>query len=563
MRLLSSILVLPFLLRSSGQHPRPADSGPIVRINRGELLGRLRGNTAVFSGVPYASPPVGVLRWREPQPAAAWTGIRDATHPGNACVQNDTGLDRFIAPLASTYGAAFAGQKVESSEDCLYLNVWVPGWSGKTDRSPMPVMVWLHGGSNTAGSGSQTTYDGIPLTSHGVILVTINYRLGVMGFFSHPELSHESEHHSSGNYGLLDQIAALRWVHQNIAQFGGDPENVTLFGESAGSIDAGVLMASPLTSGLFRRAILESGPPFGLGAVHTLAEAEAVGGVIGSAAPGKSASTLENLRQLHASEVVKLAASVVQAKFKGFDPNSPIVDGWLLPQSPAKAFAAGAIQKVNLLIGLNGRELSAFRVAAAMAAKQAGQDQKSGGVGEALKALAHTTEPLYGNWTDSAIGVYLTKALIHRDEAIDQATNDMMMACPVGAVSALVSAAGQRAFVYRFDRSIPGKGESELGAFHGLELPYVFGAFEDRGWQWLPFSETDHKLSGTMQSYWTNFAKTGNPNSAGLPAWSPWNVGSEPYLEFDENGDAVPRRDFSPVFCHLAPERLKRQLAGN
>ena len=555
------LLILALLFRPDGHGltSRASDPTPTARINAGQLRGRLTGMTAVFEGIPYATPPVGPLRWRDPQPAAPWPGIRDATKPGSACTQNEIGIDRFIGPLAATYGVPYPAQKVESSEDCLYLNVWVPNWPAK---AALPVMVWLHGGSNAAGSGSQGTYDGISLAAHGVVVVTVNYRLGVLGFFSHPELSKESAHHSSGNYGLLDQLAALRWVRENIAQFGGDPRNVTLFGESAGSIDAGVLVASPLSTGLFQRAILESGPPFGLGPVHTLSQAEAVGAAIGKSAPGSSSSALENLRNLPATAVVKLAASAVQSQFNGYDMNSAIVDNWLLQESPAKAYASGRIQKVSLLIGINGRELSAFRITAAAAAKQAGQPTKSSGAGDAVKSLADTTRPLYGNWTDLAVGLYLGKILVHRDTAIDQATNDMMMACPVGAVAALVTGVGQRAYVYKFDRSIPGKGESELGAFHALEIPFVFNAFDDRGWRWLPFSATDHKLSQTMESYWTNFARRGDPNSAGLPAWSNWASGTEPYLEFNESGDAVPSHDFSPVFCHLAPDRLRQQLSA-
>jgi para-nitrobenzyl esterase len=273
---------------------------------------------------------------------------------------------------------------------------------------------------------------------------------------------------------------------------------------------------------------------------------------------------------------VKLSASVIQSQFKGFDSTSPIVDDWLLPRTPAKAFASGKIQPVDLLIGLNGRELSAFRVDAAAMAKQAGQTAKpaqskdggsGGGPADAVKGLANAIRPLYGAWTNPAIGVYMAKVLIHRDAArdaaMDQATNDMMLACPVGAISTLVNAGGRRAFVYRFDRAVPGKGESELGAFHGLEVPYVFDAFGDRGWRWLPFVEADHRLSGVIESYWTNFAKTGDPNAAGLPMWSAWPGGEEPFMDFSASGDAVPEHDFSPMFCHLSPERLKGQLAGN
>jgi para-nitrobenzyl esterase len=571
MRVLPWILAWPMILPAAVRAPRMPDAAPTVHLSAGQLRGSLQGSTAIFEGVPYAAPPVGVLRWRAPQPGAAWSGVRDATKPGSACVQNDTGLDRFVAPLAAAYGTTYVGHTVVSSEDCLYLNVWVPNWPGKVSTPSLPIMVWLHGGNNTAGSGAQTTYhgnaqDGGGLISHGVILVTINYRLGVMGFFSHPELTRESGHGSSGNYGLLDQLAALRWVQENIAQFGGDASDVTLFGESAGSVDAGVLLTSPMAAGLFRRVILESGPPFGLGPARTLAEAQKVGDAIGKAAPGKAASALQNLRSLPAADMVKLAATVAASQFKGFDPNAPLVDGWLIPQAPAKAFASGAIQKVDLMIGLNGRELSAFRAGAAFITKQTGQTAKSGGAGDALKKMADTTRPLYGNWTDAAIGLYVARALGHRDAArvaaIDQATNDMMMQCPVGAIAALTTGAG-RTFVYKFDRSIPGKGESDLGAFHGLEIPYVFDAFDDPGWRWLPFSATDRKLSSMMETYWTNFAKTGNPNGAGMPGWAAWTSSDEPYVDFNKDGDAVPQKGFSPTFCHLAPERLKAQLGGN
>jgi len=424
-------------------------------------------------------------------------------------------------------------------------------------------MVWLHGGSNRVGSGAQSTYAGDSLAAHGVIMVTINYRLGFMGFFSHPELTQESPHHSSGNYGLLDQLAALRWVQENIAAFGGDPRNVTLFGESAGSIDAGALVTSPLAAGLFQRVIIESGPPFGLGVAPTLGQAEAVGTAIGKAAPGHSTSTLENLRSLPATQVVELANQTVKTQFKGFDSFAPLVEGWVLPQSASKAFGSGTIQKVDLLAGLNGRELSAFRVAAAMAAKQNAAQGKGGGAGEAVKKLADTARPLYGGWTDAAIGLYLVEILMHHDVAIDQASNDILMACPIGAIASLAGHAGQRVYVYKFDRSIPGKGEAALGAFHGLEIPYVFNAFEDRSWRWLPFSEVDRKLSNMIEVYWTNFAKTGDPNANGLPHWSPWQSSAEPYLEFTPDGNAAAREDFSPPFCHLSPDRLKQQLTAN
>lgn len=553
----TAILILCLLPPAAIAAPIKPAPAPIVKIDSGQLRGELHGTAAVFSGIPYAAPPTGMLRWREPQPVTPWKGIRDATKNGSVCIQNATGLESFFAPIIATYGATdsrmHAMFAVSPSEDCLYLNVWTPQWPV---TGALPVMVWLHGGSNNVGSGTQTSYDGASLAAHGVIVVTINYRLGVMGFFAHPELTTESPHHSSGNYGLLDQLAALRWVKQNIAHFGGDPGNVTLFGESAGAVDSGNLLASPLATGLFRRVISESGPPFGLGQPHTLAEAQNLGVAIANAAHGKSASSLQNLRNLPATEVVALAANVLktQAQFAALDTRSPIIDGWLLPQAPSRTFATGAMQKADLLIGLNGREFSAFRIV------QSGSAVKAPSPTAALRALADQAHPLYGNWTDLAIAYYFGKMMVNHDAGVDQATNEMFAACPIGALSTLVTAAGQKAYIYQFDRSIPGKGEADLGAFHSLEIPFVFDAFQDPLWQWLPFTATDHNLSQVMQSYWTNFAKTGNPNGPGLPNWPAWTNAGEPYLEFDRSGQAVPQHDFSPPFCHLAPERIKRQL---
>ncbi len=557
MRMIPFLLGLPFLLASS------SPDAPIVHVTSGALAGKLEGHTSVFEGIPFAAPPLGNLRWREPQPVVPWAGIRDATRAASPCTQSATGLDAYFAPLAARYEVPFAVASFKSSEDCLYLNVFSPWPLGHTG---LPVMVWLHGGSNRVGTGADESYDGSSLASRGVLVVTINYRLGVMGFFSHPQLTAESPHHSSGNYGLLDQLVAFQWVQQNIAQFGGDPENVTVFGESAGSIDATTLMTSPLVKGLFRRVIAESGAAFGLGPAVTFPAAEAVGAAVGQSTAGalaKQSKALEALRQMPADQVAALDARIVAERYKSFDPNAAVVDGWLLPQSPAQAFASGKMQKVDLLAGLNGRELSAFRIGAAAAARQSGKPPQKNAATEAVKKLADTARPLYGAWTDTALAVYLAQILMHGDIAVDQAGNDMLMACPVGAEIALVKSVGARAFVYRFDRSIPGKGEAKLGAFHGLEVAYVFNAFASRSWRWLPFTETDRKLAARIERYWTNFAKTGNPNAPGLPAWQEWNAAEEPYLEFSQTGDAVPQRKFSPPFCHLAAQGLRERLRGN
>jgi para-nitrobenzyl esterase len=474
-------------------------------------------------------------------------------------MQSLQGVDSFIAPLAAAYGVTYSPQQLDPSEDCLYLNVWTPQLKPGVH---LPVMVWLHGGSNRIGSGTEPAYDGASLASRGVIVVTVNYRLGVMGFFAHPELTAESPHHSSGNYGLLDQIEALRWVKQNIAQFGGDPENVTLFGESAGSVDATTLMASPLAASLFRRVIAESGPAFGLGPSQNLARMELLGAAVGKEAGGQPGSQLTVLRKLPAAQIAQIQSNLIASRFKGYDPNASIADGWVLPQSPAKAFALGKIQQVDLLAGLNAREFSAFRIGAAAAAKKSPQPANKPSVTEQLKQFADVARPLYGDWTDTAVATYAVQILFHGAPAIDQASNDIVAACPIGAEAALTTNTGRRAFVYRFDRSIPGKGESELGAFHSVELPYVFGTFQVRTFSWLPFTPTDQKLSQIVQTYWTNFAKTGDPNGPGLPHWDSWSTDQESYISFGESGDAVPQKHFSPMYCHLSPDRLKEQLGS-
>lgn len=533
--------------------PAAATAGtidPVVQLDAGTLRGTYIGSAIAFRGIPYARPPLRELRWAPPLPPLPWQGVKEATQPGSACTQRATGLVPFIDPMAEAYGSSFEQSPVQSSEDCLYLDVWAPQWPAK---HALPVMVWLHGGSNTVGSGSQSTYDGVSLAQRGVVLVTLNYRLGVMGFFSHPELTAGSAHHSSGNYGLLDQLAALAWVKANIAQFGGDPENITLFGESAGAIDAGQLMASPLSAGLFRRVISESGPTFAQ--ARSLSDAEAFGSAVSALAPPDPQLTaLQKLRSLPASEVEKL---VVRARehFPA-DITSATADGWVLRQSPQQAFLTGSIQKVDLLIGLNGREFSAFRLSAAAASKSSGNKSGAADSG-ALKKFSAAAHPYFGNWTNPAIARYFAKILVGGTAGFDQAANDLVGACPVGAMASLTHASGQRVFVYRFDRTIPGKGAAELGAFHSLEVPYVFGSLRDREWQWLPSTADDVALSNLLQTYWTNFAKSGDPNASGLPKWPAWSDSEKEFLVINKDASVSAQRNFPPLFSHLGASELR------
>lgn len=528
-------------------------SEPMVQIGAGTLRGTVAQSAIAFRGIPYARPPVGEFRWQPPQPALPWQGVREALQPGSACTQRTSGLTPFFAPMAQAYGSNFEQAPIRSSEDCLYLDVWVPEWPLKR---ALPVMVWLHGGSNTVGSGTQSTYDGISLTRHGVLLVSLNYRLGVMGFFSHPELTAESPHHSSGNYGLLDQLAALNWVKQNIAQFGGDPDNVTLFGESAGAIDAARLMTSPLAAGLFKRVISESGPAFESG--QTLSQAEVFGSAVSALAPGSVQSTpLTKLRALPAMEVEALVARTKE--YLPTDITAATVDGWVLPMSPQQAFLTGSIQRVDLLIGLNGRELSAFRLSAAAAAKSSGAQSsvaESGG----LKKFSEAARPYFGSWTNPAIAIYFGRILLSKNAGLDGAANDLIGACPVGAMASLTNASGPHVFVYRFDRSIPGKGEATLGAFHSLEVPYIFGSLRDREWRWLPSTADDASLSALLQTYWTNFAKTSNPNASGLPNWPVWSDKAKEFLVVNQDASVTTQRNFPPLFSSLGADELKQSF---
>jgi para-nitrobenzyl esterase len=309
--------------------------------------------------------------------------------------------------------------------------------------------------------------------------------------------------------------------------------------------------------------IAESGPPFGLGPAQKLADAEALGAEIGAAAQPNSKSNLKALLALSPAALDELANKVIQARPKDTASSSAaVVDGWVLPLAPQKAFATGAIQKVDLLIGLNGREFSVFRIAAEMAAKRAGnKDERNDDPGAALAGLAETVRPLYGSQTNEAVSSYLGEIRANPSQGADHAMNDMLAACPIGAVATLVNAKGQKVFVYEFNRTVPGKGEANLGAFHSLELPYVFGAFDDSSWRWLPVTDVDRTLAGSIQSYWINFAKTGNPNAPGLPSWPVWNNNDELFLEITKDGKITAQRKFSPHSCDLAPEKLKERLS--
>jgi para-nitrobenzyl esterase len=404
-------------------------------------------------------------------------------------------------------------------------------------KKPAAVMLWIYGGGNFAGAASDPTFDGESLAHHGIILVTTNYRVGVFGFFELPELSEESPHHVSGNYGLLDQIMALRWVHNNIAKFGGDPGNVTIFGESAGSLDVNVLMTSPLSKGLYRRVIGESGPVI---APPSLPEGEKKDEALVAKLNISGGSVLQKLRALSSAELEQATGQGLA--FIG--PNlGVVVDGWVFPESPMKAFYAGQEQRVGLMLGSNSQELQKPFFPMAGTLREAIQKQYGALASRALTlyGLSSATEPE----PDPEFGPVLA-----------QWATDSQFRC--GSVAELVWHTAARNSGYQFQFSRPAPGREALGAPHGSEVPYVFGTL-GAGANPRKYDVTDWRVSEAMQEYWTNFAKTGDPNGAGLPSWPEFNPATRAYLDFTSDGPVV-REGLRRNACDLYIEELDHHL---
>jgi para-nitrobenzyl esterase len=499
-----------------------AGTDPVVKITGGQISGRLiPAGGATFKGIPYAQPPLGTLRWHAPVPVSPWKGVRDAATFGAACTQK-----------ISTWNS----QEAQGNrEDCLYLNVWTPEWPPK---SPKPVMVWQHGGGNAAGAASVDYFDGASLSRRGIILVTINYRLGLFGFFVHPGLTAESPHHSSGNYGLLDQVAALKWVAENISRFGGDPKNVALFGQSAGAIDTGYLLASPLSKGLVNRAIQESGPPI-RGAVP-LSKAEKQGVKFASAMKAPAgADAIKFLRSLPAADLQKAAIS---APGENAPMMGPVVDGWVLPTSAPLTFAKGQELPVPLIIGNNAREQrgpsSTEELKKAVAANFGGLAAKAEEFYGVAGSGKGNNDPLYG-------------------PASIQFTADTKFRC--GSIAEAIWHSDQKlpVYEYQFDHAIAGRPATQ----HSAEVPYVFGNLLRGGFLGGPYVDADRKISSDIQEYWTNFAKTGDPNGGGLPHWPKFDAAARVYLEFTDHGPAA-NEGLRRSICNLYIDYLNQDLAS-
>lgn len=477
-----------------------------VQTEAGSVDGVRQGDVRAYLGIPYAAPPTGNLRWRAPQPAMPWRGVRPADHFAPACMQK---------------GVSMPGEKPPvTSEDCLYLNIWAPAKAG---GGKLPVMVWIHGGGYTNGSAAMALYWGDNLARRGAIVVTFGYRLGPFGFLAHPELTKESANHTSGNYGLLDQIAALAWVKRNIAAFGGDPDCVTIFGQSAGGDAVSMLMASPRAKGLFQRAIGQSGglfEPLQLAPNYLLANAERDGS---DYAASLGAKDLAGLRALSAEALFKGKAAAV---------THPVIDGFVLPQSPYDAFIRGQQNDVPLLVGSNAEE-----------ARSLVSDL------DAVSAATYDSE-MVRHW--GPIPPVLYDAYPHTTDAEARQARldferDLRFGWDMWAWARLQAKTGSKpVFYYHFARKPPFPKDTPYegwGASHFAEMWYMFDHLDQQKWAW---TAADRTLAARMADYWVNFARTGNPNAAGLPPWPDFrSSGQAQYL--DETVHAGPAANLTSL----------------
>jgi para-nitrobenzyl esterase len=516
------------LLSPSCARAAPPATPVIVSVAQGKLAGFRQGAVDAFLGIPYAAPPVGRNRWRAPQPAGDWHGVRGANRFASSCWQAITPAG--VGPWTREYVP-----QGRVSEDCLYLNVWTPA---SAPRRPLPVLVWIPGGGFVSGSGSVAVYDGAQLAAHGIVVVTINYRVGILGFFVTPALAAEAarEHGPAGNYGLQDMLAALRWVHRNIAAFGGDPDVVTVAGQSVGSISVHDLIVSPLAAGLFERAIAESGLPDTV-PTPSLAEAEKAGEAFARA---KGAPTLAALRALPPQELTSTAPPLKGPLLL------PIVDGMLLPAAPEALLAAGKGADVAVLAGIDADEATGFSGPLLTSMSQVAWRAL---LAKEFGAMAPRFARLYGAGmdTDADAGIERARSArqLHRDLGLAELWrwSGMWLAHAHGP-----------AYLYLFDHLEPGPESNRWGVFHSSELPYVFGTLDAAPQR--HFTPRDRALSRTVARYWVNFVKTGNPNGAGVPPW-PRMQGPDPRL-------MVIGRSFSPRPV-LSPRKLvlmKAFIAG-
>ncbi|NVB84897.1 MAG: carboxylesterase family protein [Kofleriaceae bacterium] len=495
-------LALVCVLAACGEQMGPLD----VELDTGIVRGADDGNgVRSWLGIPYAAPPVGPLRWKPPQRPAPWDGTRDATHVGAKCPQNTV-----ITPGGGT-------------EDCLSLNVWTP--SSPHGSKGLPVMVWIHGGAFVFGSGGDPFYSGAELArTRGVVVVSINYRLGGLGFLAHPALAAEDPDHTSGNYGLLDQLAALEWVQRNIGGFGGDPAHVTLFGESAGGFSTCVHYANPSTANLFERAIVESGACLDNGLAQTREQAESDGLAFGDkvGCPGSDAAALACMRDVADFDVLdatSLPPIDMQRPggflYESFPPNTlPNIDGVVIPAPIEVTLAAGDYPKRPIILGTNRDEGTLFH--SSILSNKVKDEQ------EYRDALARRFPGL----VDEIVARYPVASYPSPNDALAAVSGDSFFVCPARRNARALTAAGVPVYRYVFQRLLDGASFPELGAFHSSEIPFVFGVDA------YPLGHVGSAtvLAEAMQAFWTTFAKTGDPGTG----WPRYDAATDAHVVLDE-----------------------------
>lgn len=515
-----SIAALLLLAFHSPSLARPADE---VTVESGKLQGTANADHSVrlFKGIPFAAPPVGDLRWKAPQPPKPWTGLRPADKFGSACLQTNVFGDIFF-------------RDAQPSEDCLNLNIWIP--VDTTANAKLPVFVWFYGGGFVAGANSEARYDGEALAKKGIIVVEPNYRLGVFGFLSYPELTQESHHNSSGNYGLLDQVAALQWVVKNISAFGGDPHNITIGGESAGSLSVSALMASPLSRNLFQKALGESGAFFPLGPtagmqLKPVPETEQ-GGV--QFAESVGAKSLADLRAKSGNDLLQAAA-----KFNRGFRFSPNIDGYFLCQNVLTIFSKGAQSQVPLLAGWNADEGKMFVLM---------NPQKP-----TSKSFAEMASTRFGDAAPEFLKLYPASTDAEAMQSAQALAGDDFIAFSTWKwLDMQLQTGNAPVYQYLFEQVPKVKTGAKIGPLpaieagskHAGEIEYVFETLKSQ--QDVPWTDDDFKVSQTMANYWVNFIKTSDPNGPGMPKW-PKSTKTDGYQVLHLSGTS----------SHAAPDSLR------
>lgn len=498
-------------------------TGPVLRFPAGVVRGNQQDDLRVFRGIPYAMPPTGARRWRPPVPISHWEGVRDATRPGPACIQ---------PPRRAN--SIYASELASTGEDCLSLDIWAP-----ENAERLPVFVWFHGGSLIWGAGSEPMYDGASLARRSMVVVTVNYRLGVFGYLAHPELSAESPDGVSGNYGLLDQIEALKWIRRNIAAIGGDPDNVTIAGESAGALSVMYLMSAPSARGLFAKAIAQSAymisapelkqPRFGEEAAETIGArlAETIGA--------------RDIAALRSMDAQALAEAALQA---GYLPTGTI-DGRVLPRQIVDVFDRGEQAPVPLLAGFNSGEIRSLRFLMPQLPPSS----------EAYEAAIRSR---YADLAERFLELYPPDDV---EESVLAAIRDALHGWTAQRLVEKQAALDLPAYLYYFDHGYPAARDAGLHGFHGGEMPYLFGTADrtPRLWPAIPATSAAAALSQAIGDYWASFARTGAPSSTGSPVWAAYKVKGA-YMHFEDAPRAA--NNLLPGMFDLHEEVVRRRRAA-